>query len=410
MNYTVHYIRQDAHGIVTGNLIVEVNNSIHTGIKYFHYRKNLNPSNIFDTNKSKGSLAFFCTLEEMRNFLLLFALTVPPAVQSFSPLHSPAIISHNVKWSSRFNPKLVRVDSKSTPVLFAEKVFIDATLQKGDELLLTRLVRIASHAPTLATLLYFGLVSMTSMMGGPGPIMPTLSSVLTKALGSTTSAEFSGFFPTLITPPSYIFAIWPLISLVQLLTIAISALRPSPSPLLAGADLSSLSIANLAATSWLFVSSKAAKTMLPLSAFLILPVVPIFAGFPLRTRSSGAMKASFDNVAFQLFSSFTTIAAFLALTVELQHGGRLAFFKGKAELSAIIFLSLYYYLVGLGGQGIVKKSVNVVAIVGILLKRLNAGLMTGSAGVGQLFLSVSFIGTCAVAFKALKKLFEKTPE
>ena len=41
-----------------------------------------------------------------------------------------------------------------------------------------------------------------------------------------------------------------------------------------------------------------------------------------------------------MFSSFVTLAAFLALAVELQHGGRVAMLADRPEPCAVIFLFL----------------------------------------------------------------------
>lgn len=350
-------------------------------------------------------------LIQMRWYAVYFLVASGSLAESFALLPRRAIVNHNVKWQVVSNQKLrISYQAKATTVL--SKTVVDTILQKGDKLVLTRLIRIASHSTALATLFFFGLVSMTSMMGGPGPLMPTLTSVLTKGLGATTNAQFSSFFPTLITPPSYIFLIWPLISVVQFITVTCSALVPSPDPLLSDEDLSALSVANLAATAWLFVSSKATAVMPPLASLLVLPVVPLFAGYPLRARRGGAKQPSFQNVAFQLFSSFTTIASFLALTVELQHGGRVPFFKGNAELAAMVFLSLFYGVIRLGRHGAVKRTVHAAAITAILSKRVIAGCAAGPtpAGIARHFVSVSFVGTVIVAFTALTTLINKKPK
>jgi len=109
---------------------------------------------------------------------------------------------------------------------------------------------------------------------------------------------------------------------------------------------------------------------------------------------------------FQIYSSFTTIASFLALTVELQHGGRIPFFGGMQELNALIFLSLYAVNASRSKNGFVKKVVNAGAISGILLRRLLGNSGSGIVGFLQLFLSASFCGTAVVAWISLKRLFQ----
>ena len=353
--------------------------------------------------------------QNMRAFHLISLVLLTPSAHSFSPFPQKASDNHLLKLSPLFHQTTLPNALKPNTSLNVGKTSSETAYQNEgfvqmvDKIFLARVVQIMNHAPALASLCFFGLVAMTSMMGGPGPVVPTLPSVLTKTLGSTTNAQFSSYFPTLITPPSYVFLIWPLISIVQFVVVGLSALLPTRQPLLSVDDLSALSLANLAATAWLFVSSKASATILPISSLLVLPLVPIISGYPLRMRSTNASTPSPQNVAFQLFSSFTTIASLLALTVELQHGGRLPFFKGKAELAAMIFLFLFDFTVVFGTQGIVAKSVNAFAITAILAKRVNAVLVTGTSGIGKLLLSVSFIYTLVSALNAGKKLFEKAP-
>jgi hypothetical protein len=117
---------------------------------------------------------------------------------------------------------------------------------------------------------------------------------------------------------------------------------------------------------------------------------------------------------FQVFSSFTTFAALLALAVELQHGGRIPFFKGKAELCACIVLALYAAIVAIFGRhaGIVKRLVNAGALTSILWKRMAVCMATGGGlrGLARLPLSVSFWGTGIVSWLAIQKLFQGKEE
>ena len=94
---------------------------------------------------------------------------------------------------------------------------------------LDRVVRLGNHVPAFTSLAYFGLISMT--MGGPpmpamGPMVATLKTVITKAVGPTTNKAFSQLFATLITPAPFVFLIWPVIAVLQLFTVTFSAFRP----------------------------------------------------------------------------------------------------------------------------------------------------------------------------------------
>merc|ERR1712194_543151 len=83
---------------------------------------------------------------------------------------------------------------------------------------------------------------------------------------------------------------------------------------------------------------------------------------------------------FRLFSSFTTVAAFLSLAVELSYGNRLPLSAAVAKyvmpyvmpLAALVFLFLTNINVQLStNSSKTKKAVNIFALVGILFKRVS---------------------------------------
>eukprot|EP00559_Dactyliosolen_fragilissimus_P005143 CAMPEP_0184858062 /NCGR_PEP_ID=MMETSP0580-20130426/3174_1 /TAXON_ID=1118495 /ORGANISM="Dactyliosolen fragilissimus" /LENGTH=312 /DNA_ID=CAMNT_0027353983 /DNA_START=380 /DNA_END=1321 /DNA_ORIENTATION=- len=277
-----------------------------------------------------------------------------------------------------------------------------------DKTVMKRILRIAHHGPALLSLSYFGLISMASMMGmGPmqvgvdatSIVKPTLASVLTKSVGQTTNTQFAQYFPTFVTPASFVFLVWPVISVLQLLTVLISSLYPTNDEFLTTTDLSSLTVANLFSTLWLLISSNATPSSLPIGSFLALPMVPLFSGYPLRNKPKYVLWA------YQLFSSFTSLASFLAFSVELQYGGRIPLIgKVSAEISALIFLSLYSTAsLAVPKKSFVKKFVNAGALFGILYKRI-AGSMSA---LGSLFLSISFLSTIGCWIWSLTELFSK---
>jgi len=287
-----------------------------------------------------------------------------------------------------------------------------APLAPADRVIVSRAVRVADHASALASLAYFGLVSSTMQMPGMRMPLATLASVITRRVGPTSNAAFASAFGTLVTPASYVFLIWPLIAALQLLTLAASLLRPAvknegPQSALEALNsfgkgeplsqvaLSSLSLANAAATMWLFVSSNALPGALPLASALVLPLVPLFAGFPLR---SAEPPAALYRPVFQVFSSFTMIAACLALTVELQHGGRLPFFAGREELCGCVFLALVGGLVSLPKRSFARRGVACLALSGVLARRLANGVSA------SLLISPSFVGAAVLFAWATRKL------
>jgi len=299
------------------------------------------------------------------------------------------------------------VDDASSPFLN----FLDRTL-------IGPIVRITNHIPAVLTLFYFGLVSMVSMMNGgkmnaPMP-MPTLSSVLTRFVGTTSNAEFSKLYPTLITPSNPVFLIWPIIAASQVITLSLSALLATSgsAPLFDQNDLTTLSLSNLIATAWIIIASRTVVgDVVPIGSILVLPLVPLISGYQLRRRERERVRAfgeknhkspllSSDFV-FQLFGSFTKIASLLALTVELQHGKRILpfLFYNRPELSAFVFLYLYSTDI-LGKGSIIKRIINAVAVAGIWSKRIADGTL------GSLLFSPSFWITSGIVVSALKQLFD----
>jgi len=145
----------------------------------------------------------------------------------------------------------------------------------------------------------------------------------------------------------------------------------------------------------LLVSSNALAGALPVWSCLVLPLVPIFSGYPLRATSPprGNYRLVFD-----VFSSFTTLASFLALAVELQYGGRVPLFAGRAELCSLVFVSLTSAVVALPRRTTVKKAVNLLALSGILWNRV---------AMSNRLLSLSFAATVACWAFAVKQLLDK---
>lgn len=316
--------------------------------------------------------------------------------------------------------KIMNVRAAGVTSSIVEKIE-DPILPIVDSKLIGPIIRISNHLPAFLSLFYFGLVSMVSMMSKVGSTMmmdnqtakmvpTTLSSVLTKFVGTTSNAEFSSFFPTLVTPANPVFLVWPLIAAAQVINLSISTIFAAlkENSLFSQNDLSALSLSNLVATSWIIISSQSSEGKLPIGSFLVLPIVPLVSGYQLR-RTTNSNESSFwisSSLVFQIFSSFTTIASLLALTVELQHGKRIlpGLFHNRPELSAIIFLLGYFGILSRREKnGPVKRVVNAVAIVGILTKRITDAANFQS--LRGLFASTSFWGTIVIATLAIKQLF-----
>ena len=311
----------------------------------------------------------------------------------------------------RIDAGRLRRPAVATSMSVADKA--DGALAAADDTVVARGVRVANHASALASLAYFGLVSST--MAAPNARMPmaTLASVITRRVGPTTNAQFSEYFATLVTPAPYVFLIWPAIAALQSIAVAVSILRPSlkagdpqnswqalntlgTGEPLSQMELAALSLANAAATLWLFASSNALVGALPLASVLILPFVPLLAGYPLR---AAAAPPSIYTPVFQVFSSFTAVATCLAVAVECQYGGRVPFLGGRAELCGCLFLSLVGGLVALPKRSLARRAVTCFALSGVVARRLGAG-----GGAAALLRSPSFVGALALLAWALKKL------
>lgn len=234
----------------------------------------------------------------------------------------------------------------------------------------------------------------------------TLASVLTKSVGATTNAQFAALFPTFVTPAPFVFLVWPVIAISQLLTVTLSIIYPSDEgEILSQNDLSSLTLANLCSAAWLISASNAIPGSLPISSFLLLPLVPLCCGYNLRN------KPKYILWSFQLFSSFTTIASILAFAVELQHGGRIPFIGTiGAELAACVFLSVYSIIaLSVKQKSLVKRLVNFLALSGILVRRVT-GVLAGSTmfgALGNLSTSISFLGTIGCWYWSFRSIFRE---
>merc|ERR1712238_460069 len=159
-------------------------------------------------------------------------------------------------------------------------------------------------------------------------------------------------------------------------------------------DLTAVSLANLMSSLWLVASSTATRQCLPIGSVLVLPFVPLLSGYPLRRRqrqrqrnqpqsqkekeNATTMKKEATRTGtlmFQIYSSFTTVAALLAVTTELQYGGRFlpSVFGNKPELCAMVFLLAVGRSVVVSsqksGSGIVKQLIQTSVLWGILSKR-----------------------------------------
>ena len=378
-------------------------------------------------------------------------IMLQPLLRTYDSSFSSSLSSSSIDDNSNDSDDIIAASTSSSSSGSLLLPFIDNYIVR-------KIIKISNHIPALASIGYFGLISGASMMNKNGNNMPaTLVSVLTKSIGTTSNKEFSNYFSTLITPPSWVFLIWPFISVVQLVTVLYSAIRCSAVDdgsdavaVLKQDDLTALSLSNLMASFWLYFSSKATKDYLPLGSFLVLPLVPLLSGYPLRIRrkllqQQNKMEKQTTTATtttkarplfvYQVYSSFTTIAALLALTQEIQYGGRILpfIFMNRPELCAMVFLSLIGYIVSRptsnnssSNNNIVSKIITTSVLWGIVSKRnidtfillSTAATTTTSAATATatatatnlipllgLFGSISYFTTTILAIISTIKLF-----
>ena len=376
-------------------------------------------------------------------------IMLQPLLRTYDSSFSSSLSSSSIDDNSNDSDDIIAASTSSSSSGSLLLPFID-------NYIIRKIIKISNHIPALASIGYFGLISGASMMNKNGNNMPaTLVSVLTKSIGTTSNKEFSNYFSTLITPPSWVFLIWPFISVVQLVTVLYSAIRCSAVDdgsdavaVLKQDDLTALSLSNLMASFWLYFSSKATKDYLPLGSFLVLPLVPLLSGYPLRIRrkllqQQNKMEKQTTTATtttkarplfvYQVYSSFTTIAALLALTQEIQYGGRILpfIFMNRPELCAMVFLSLIGYIVSRptsnnssSNNNIVSKIITTSVLWGIVSKRnidtfillSTAATTTTSAATATatatnlipllgLFGSISYFTTTILAIISTIKLF-----
>lgn len=244
-------------------------------------------------------------------------------------------------------------------------------LDKVDDIVINRAMRFVDHAPVLATLFYYGKQAASTKFG-----IDAAPDVFASAVAT----------PALLAVPSWVYYVWPVISIIQLASVAKSALDDDGNELSQG-DISALAVSNICA----------AKALTSSNPLIYLALTSIVSAAPLRGASNNDV--TLHNAAFQIMSSFTAVASILVGTAMLPQW--LPFFDGKAELTATIGVGLYYFLAYRDANTTVKKSVNAGVIGAIIWNRLaTAGIALTKGSL----LSVSLLSAVYVAYVAFDSL------
>lgn len=247
----------------------------------------------------------------------------------------------------------------------------ESALDKVDDVVVNRAMRFVDHAPVLATLFYYGKQAASTNMG-----IDAAPAVFASAVAT----------PALLAVPTWIYYIWPAVSVIQLASVAKSALDDDGNELSQG-DISALAVSNICA----------AKALTSSNPLIYLALTSIVSAAPLRGASS--TDVTIHNAAFQIMSSFTAVAAILAGVAQLPTW--LPFFDGKGELTATIGVALYYLIASRDANTTVKKAVNAGVLGGIIWGRLATA---GIALTKSSLLSVSLLSAVYVAYVAFDSL------
>ena len=243
------------------------------------------------------------------------------------------------------------------------------TIGKADDLLISRAMRFADHAPILFTLK--ALVDKAGASRWGIDVAPS---------------AFSGV-GTALSIPTSVFNIWALICVCQLASVAKSALADGGNEL-SQADITATAIANIMATTAIGSATPLRSTAL----------TALMSGYALR-RNGADGAVTIHKAPLQLMSSFTTVLTVLGGVSAL--AARLPILNGRTEIVSTLGVGAYYVLATRNGNGTVKKAVNAGVLGGILYARLAA---SGIALTTSSLLSVSLVATLYVAYEAAKKL------
>jgi len=285
---------------------------------------------------------------------ILFLL--PAMSMAFAPLHIRAL------------PKTI-AKNQVTSIVDTINTKAEDTIGKADDLLISRAMRFADHAPILFTLK--ALVDKAGASRWGIDVAPS---------------AFSGV-GTALSIPTSVFNIWALICVCQLASVAKSALADGGNEL-SQADITATAIANIMATTAIGSATPLRSTAL----------TALMSGYALR-RNGADGAVTIHKAPLQLMSSFTTVLTVLGGVSAL--AARLPILNGSTEIVSTLGVGAYYVLATRNGNGTVKKAVNAGVLGGILYARLAA---SGIALTTSSLLSVSLVATLYVAYEAAKKL------
>jgi hypothetical protein len=247
----------------------------------------------------------------------------------------------------------------------------EEVIEKADNLVLSRVMRVVDHAPIL-----FSLKCLADKAG----------MAVAKSGIVASPSSFTGL-GTAIAVPTWCFNIWALVAVTQLASVAKSALAEGGNEL-TQKDITSTTIANV-------LASRAVGSANPLRDTALTAIV---SGYALR-KNSGDGAVNIHKAAMQLMSSFTTVLAVLGAVSTV--AGKFSFVN--AQVTSILGIASYYAMATRDGNGTVKKAVNAGIIGGVVYARLAAGVAL-SMDVASIVTGATTVGMAYVAYGAVNRL------
>lgn len=245
----------------------------------------------------------------------------------------------------------------------------ETVIGKADNMILKRAMRIVNHLPAVVTLKCFAEAAGSSKYGV-----------------DIAASTFSYASPDLLSVPTWLGNVWPVICVAQIASLAKSALASDSDEVDQG-GISALAFANFGAT-------KALTSATPLRWVL---ATSILSGYSARNGGDGDLTV--HTAASQLMSSITTAMTILGGVAALPN--LVPFLSGQPEILAGVGLAAFYSLATRDGNGLVKKIINAGVIGGILASKIAEGALKltfdNLFSVGTLVT----IGTAYVAYEAL---------
>jgi len=247
-------------------------------------------------------------------------------------------------------------------------------LKRVDDLFLRRVVRVLNHAPVLVTLKALGEAAGSSRFGV-----------------DAAASAFKTASPALLTAPTWVNLIWPVICALQLASVAKSA-QASDQDELSQGDITTMAASNFAAT-------RAIQSATPLRWVAVTAVVSGYSA-----RNGGSSDINIHNAAMQLMSSMATVSTILGVANALP--SLVPFLGGQAEIVAGLGLVAYYGLVTRSGNGAIRKLVNAGVIGGILWSKISGGAFALTRANLLNPGTLITVGTAYVALEAVKRAMD----